>query len=59
MADPEKFDTQNVSMGRLVFNVITNEDNALLIANTIEGQTTQALIGTGYDGNEYGFKYVL
>ena len=59
MADSEKYDTQNVSMGRLVFSVITNEDNALLLADTIEGQTTQVLVGTGYDGEEYGFKYVL
>lgn len=55
MADPEKYDTQNISMGRLVFSVILTENNSLLIGNTIEGQDTQNFIGESYEG----FKYVL
>ncbi len=55
MADPQKYDTNNVSMGRLVFNVIVTENNTLLLGNTIEGQDTKVKIGETEDG----FKYVL
>jgi hypothetical protein len=55
MADPEKYDTQNVSIGRLVFNVIVTENNSLISGVSLLEAETQVYIGE----TEEGFKYVL
>jgi len=54
MADPEKYDTQNVSMGRLVFNVKVTENNSLLNGVHLFESVTEHRIGL----TDEGFKYI-
>lgn len=55
MADPDKYDTQNSSMGRLVFNIILTENNTLIDGVPLEEAVTQQFIGT----TDKGFKYII
>ena len=53
MADPEKYDTQNITQGRVVFTATVTENNELIDAPYLESSITQSLIGLSGKGLRY------